>query len=227
MIGQKWNSEIREFKDEKTGRVIRQLTATGNNVHLYFTENSFDVHKDEIIFCSDRASGEDKASHENPHYNLFRMDLDTGEMIQLTDEAKSIDSVTKTPDSRLVLYAMGNELKSLDTESGELSTIYEETGNYNLGSPSIAANRRYVAFCRNENVDVRRGPNYAGFKERYYLVKDGRITLAYLDGSGWFDRRILYASDYGGRVNLYMVEPFTFGSAGFNEKQFPVPGLWL
>ena len=32
-----------------------------------------------------------------------------------------------------------------------------------------------------------RGPNYAGFKDRYYLVKDGRITLAYLDGSGWFD----------------------------------------
>jgi oligogalacturonide lyase len=44
-----------------------------------------------------------------------------------------------------------------------------------------------VAFCRNETVDVRRGPNYAGFKDRYYLVKDGRITLAYLDGSGWFD----------------------------------------
>jgi oligogalacturonide lyase len=36
-------------------------------------------------------------------------------------------------------------------------------------------------------VEVPRGPNYTGFKERYYLVKDGRITLAYLDGSGWFD----------------------------------------
>ena len=31
------------------------------------------------------------------------------------------------------------------------------------------------------------GPNYSGFKDRFYLVKDGRITLAYLDGSGWFD----------------------------------------
>jgi oligogalacturonide lyase len=36
-------------------------------------------------------------------------------------------------------------------------------------------------------VDVTEGPNYAGFKDRYYLVKDGRITLAYLDGSGWLD----------------------------------------
>lgn len=187
MTGEKWNSEIREFKDEKTGRTIRQLTSTGNNVHLYFTENSFDAHKNEIIFRSDRASGEDKAPHEDPLYNLFRMDLGSGEIVQVTDETTSIGNVTKTPDSRLVVYATGNKIKKIDTESGEISTIYEETGDFRVGTPSISANRRYVAFYRNEKVDVPRGPNYAGFKEHYYLVKDGRITLAYLDGSGWFD----------------------------------------
>jgi len=187
MIGQKWGSEIREFKDEKTGRTIRQLTANGNNVHLYFTENSFDAHTNEIIFRSDRASGEDRAPHEDPVYNLFRMDLDTGEMVQLTDEIESVSNVTKTPDSCIVVYATGNKIKKLDTETGQLSTVYEEIGNYRLGAPSIGANRRYIAFCRNEKVNIPRGPNYAGFKDRYYLVKDGRITLAYLDGSGWFD----------------------------------------
>ena len=45
MIGQKWDSEIREFKDAETGRTIKQLTATGNNVHLYFTENSVDANE--------------------------------------------------------------------------------------------------------------------------------------------------------------------------------------
>ena len=187
MIGQTWSSEIREFKDEKTGRTIQQLTSIGNNVHLYFTENSFDAHRNEIIFRSDRASGEDKAPHEDPLYNLFRMELETGEIVQLTDETISIGNVTKTPDSRLVVYAAGNKIQKLETESGEISTIYEETGNFRVGTPSISANRRYVAFYRNEKVDVPRGPNYAGFKEHYYLVKDGRITLAYLDGSGWFD----------------------------------------
>ena len=163
------------------------MTAAGNNVHLYFTENSFDAHRNEIVFRSDRGSGEDRAPHENPLYNLFRMDLDSGEMVQLTDEAASVDGLTKTPDSAIVVYATGNQIKKLDTESGEISTVYIETGNYRLGAPSISANRRTIAFCRNEKVDVSRGPNYTGFKERYYLVKDGRITLAYLDGSGWFD----------------------------------------
>ncbi len=32
-----------------------------------------------------------------------------------------------------------------------------------------------------------KGPNYTGFKENFYRVKDGRVTIAYLDGSGWFD----------------------------------------
>jgi len=187
MIGQTWESEIREFQDEKTGRTIRQLTTAGNNVHLYFTENSFDAHRNEIVFRSDRGSGEDRAPHEDPLYNLFHMDLDSGEMVQLTDEAASVNSVTKTPDSAIVVYATGNQIKKLDTESGEISTVYQETGNYRVGAPSISANRRYIAFCRNEKVDVSRGPNYTGFKKRYYLVKDGRITLAYLDGSGWFD----------------------------------------
>jgi oligogalacturonide lyase len=53
--------------------------------------------------------------------------------------------------------------------------------------PSIAANRRYVAFCRNEETPHQHGANYAGFKERYYAVKDGRVTVAYVDGSGAFD----------------------------------------
>jgi oligogalacturonide lyase len=187
MIGQRWNSEMRRFDDEKTGRTITQLTATGNNVHLYFTENSFDIYRNMIIFRSDRASGEDRAPHEDPLYNLFRMSIDTGEMIQLTDEPASIGNVTKTPDSALVVYTTGNKIRVLDTASGDISTLYEETGRFRLGAPSISANRRYVAFCRNEVVGVPRGPNYTGFKDHYYLVKDGRITLAYLDGSGHFD----------------------------------------
>jgi oligogalacturonide lyase len=196
MIGQTWPSEMRTFKDAKTGRTIRQLTQTGNNVHLYFTENSFVRGKNEIIFLSDRASGEDKLPEEHPHTNIFKLDLDTGIITQLTDEpmasnanqhAGPAGSVTKTPDGQIVVYKTGNQIKKLDTLIGETTVLYTETGNYNLGGSSIAANRRYIAFSRNENVNVEDGPNYTGFKDRFYLVKDGRITVAYLDGSGSFD----------------------------------------
>ncbi|NPV49004.1 MAG: hypothetical protein HPY69_18840, partial [Armatimonadetes bacterium] len=113
MVGEKWSSEIRSFPDEKTGRTVWQLTTTGNNVHLYFTENSFDAQQNAIIFLSDRASGEDRAPHEDPLYDLFRMDLDTGEIVQLTDEARAgttVHSVTKTPDSRIIVYTAGKRM---------------------------------------------------------------------------------------------------------------------
>jgi oligogalacturonide lyase len=187
MIGQAWQSEKREFQDAKTGRAITQLTGIGNNVHLYFTENSFDAHKNEIIFMSDRASGEDKAPHEDPVYNIFRMNLDSGEIAQLTDSGISLHGVTKTPDSQIVVFSDQNSIKRLDPETGKISVLYEETGNYSLGMASIAPNRRYVAFCRNERVEIPRGPNYSGFKEMFYATKDARVTVAYLDGSGAFD----------------------------------------
>ncbi len=195
MIGDKWKSEMRELDDVETGRPIKQLTTTGNNVHLYFTENSFDAHKPEIIFRSDRASGQDRAPHTDPFYNLFRLNLESGEITQLTDEPRqatgdetgSIHSVTKTPDSRTIVYRTGNKIKMLDTDTGVNRVLYEESANFTLGSPSIAPNQRYIAFSRNENLHITDGPNYTGFKDRFYLIKDGRITLAYLDGSGWFD----------------------------------------
>lgn len=187
MSGRTWQSEKREFRDKKTGRAITQLTSTGNNVHLYFTENSFDARNNEIILMSDRASGEDKAPHEDPVYNIFKMNLDSGEIVQITESGISLHGVTKTPDSQIVVFSDQNSIKRLDPETGKISVIYEETGDYSLGMASIARNRRYVAFCRNERVEVPRGPNYSGFKEAFYAIKDARVTVAYLDGSGWFD----------------------------------------
>jgi oligogalacturonide lyase len=188
MIGQTWPAERRSFRDPKTGRQIEQLTSAGNNVHLYFTENAFDTQGASIIFRSDRASAESRAPHEDPHYNIFRMDLASGAIVQLTDEPHSIGNVTKTPDSQLIVYIAGDVVRALDARTGAITTLYQETNGYTLGSASIAADRRYVGFARNERVEASdHGPNYSGFKERYYAVKDGRITIAYLDGSGHFD----------------------------------------
>lgn len=193
MIGQQWQSEMREFKDEKTGRTITQLTSTGNNIHFYFTENSFDRDSNSVFFVSDRASGEDKAPHEGPNYNLFRMDLNTGVMEQISDDMlHGAGSATKTPGSDLIAYrTQDRQVRVLNTRTSTVTTLYEAVPGFELASvPSIASNRRYVAFCRNESTETHihySGTNYAGFKERFYAIKDGRITIAYLDGSGWFD----------------------------------------
>lgn len=193
MSGKKWASEMTTFTDSLTGRKITRLTSTGNNVHMYFTENSFVQGANEIIFQSDRDSGLDRAPHEDPQYSLYRMNLDSGEIERLTDDVlSSAHSSSKTPDGELIAYATGGDtVKVIEGNTGKTTTVYQETGSFKIDSiPSIAANRRYLAFCRNEGIQSEvhyRGANYAGFKERYYMIKDGRVTLAHLDGSDWFD----------------------------------------
>ncbi len=176
------------FSDPVTGRRIQRLTNQGNNVHLYFTENAFVLGRPEIIFRSDRCAKEQRAPHENPHYNLFRLNYQTGELTQLTDEDEPVGSASKTPDGRLIVYLCGNKVRLLDTQTGQTRTLYEDSGQFKLYSPSISPNLRYVGFVRNERVQaVNSNINYGGFKESYYQIKDGRITLARTDGSEWFD----------------------------------------
>ena len=98
-----------------------QLTSQGINCHMYFTGNPFDLDGREIYFVSDRGS-------ESGHFNLFRMDLSSGEMTQLTDEAEGIvfNAFTKTPDSELIAYKSGNSVHILNTRTMENRVIYTD-----------------------------------------------------------------------------------------------------
>jgi oligogalacturonide lyase len=186
MIGQKWESEIKILNDKKTGRKIKKLTSSFENVHFYFTENSFDNNNNEIYFYSTRGSN----TSEKLVYNIIKMKLNTGEMTQLTEESEPIlnQNITKTPDSGLFAYITGEKkVKIYNSKTGENYIIYQEKGNYILTNPSISPDKKYIGFCRNEDFKIIRGENYSGFKDMYYKTKDGRITLVYLDGSGYFD----------------------------------------
>ncbi|KIL52123.1 oligogalacturonate lyase family protein [Jeotgalibacillus soli] len=183
MIGKRYPSEKRMYLDQKTGKQVWQLTSVENNFHFYFTDNSFSLGDQEIYFLSDRSS------HHPEHYNLFKMDLGTGEMTQLTDEEKGIAPGlhTKTPDSELVVYVTGNQIKTLDTKTLRSKIIYEENNHVHLGHPHIAPNKKYIGIARNEKVDVPRGANYKGFTETMYAVKKSWISLIHLDGTKKYD----------------------------------------
>jgi oligogalacturonide lyase len=179
MIGKEYPSEKQQIIDSKTGNRVWQLTSGGsNNYQFYFTDNSFTLGDKEIYFLSDRASRIPEI------YNLFKMDLTTGIICQMTDEPEGITPTghTKTPDSEIAVYVTGNKIKKLDTRRCTSTVIYEEKPGIQLGHPHIAPNKKYLGLARNENPGLYRGPNYQGFKEQMYAVKRGWISLVYLDG---------------------------------------------
>ena len=64
------------YTDQYSGREIRRLTDyLGHSHHFYFTDPCWFNGNRSLVFCSDR---------EN-RTNLFRYDLDTGTITQMTD----------------------------------------------------------------------------------------------------------------------------------------------
>ena len=171
MIGRKYSSEIKTYFDQKTGHKVIQLTnGESNNYHLYFTENSFCKGKHEIIFYSDRDS-----KHGN--YNLFSMNLDSGEIIKLTDFDGPISHCIKSPSGKELFCFHKNYVVRIDRDSLEQKILYECSPEWKLTSISLNKSANRIAFILNEKTEVVSGANYSGFTERMYGIKRAKIMV--------------------------------------------------
>ena len=75
-VGKTYASEWRDFLDPLTGRRVRQLTdSSAEDYHLYFYNPSTSSDGKYLVFISERTGVS----------NLFRLDLERGEIVQLTD----------------------------------------------------------------------------------------------------------------------------------------------
>jgi len=182
-VGRQFPSEITTFVDETSGRTIKQLTKSGYNVHFYFTENSYTLGDKEIIY---------KHTNEGEKIaELYAMDLETGVRTQLTDFAAwgidNIGFVTKTNDSKYIVFIAGDKVYKLERGTENLTHLYTAPFGFKFFGGNVSFDNRYVAFALNEIVDYHRqfsGKNYDGFNERYYKQKRGKIVVIYMDGSG-------------------------------------------
>lgn len=185
MIGQKFPSELKTFIDKKSGMEITQLTQNGINFHMYFTDNAFDLQNRDVYILSNRADRDKEV------FNIFRLDTVTGDMIQITDEPYGIttDGFTKTPDSEYIGYVTKESIiKVIDTRTNEIRTIYEDRDMI-VHNISFSADKKKIGFIRDEKADVlpNGGPNYAGFRDKMFAIKEGRIASVGIDGTGFHD----------------------------------------
>lgn len=109
MIGDIFPSERRTFIDETTGRSITQLTgARAHSYPLYYFVTSFTPDGKYLVFHSERGGS----------VQLYRLDLATGEIGQLTDG--------HTPDSGWAIWCewhlrgIYNHLSAIDPVTGEV-----------------------------------------------------------------------------------------------------------
>ncbi|GGH85961.1 Tol biopolymer transport system component [Pullulanibacillus pueri] len=136
-----------------TGKAVYQLTScSGNHHHLYFTSNSFTKDNKHIIFISEGNSG-------SP--NLFRLNLEDGEAVQLTENTNGYlksyvyydgekekglgkASVSFSPETNRLLYIDGRDIKLLNVASLEETTVYELPPKVMTGFTHISRDGRYA-----------------------------------------------------------------------------------
>ena len=185
-IGRIWPSEVREIEDPLSGVTLRQLTNyRAHSHHFYFTNPGWYDEGRRLLVASDRDN----------RTNLFGLDLESGELQQLTDleplplprEVEFLRAcVSNMRDEAYFWYGM--ELIALDLHSLESRTLYTMEPGWDVSMINASADGEHVYASVSEDmsekfrVDYLRG--YVGFRETWAAKPLSRILRIAVDGSG-------------------------------------------
>ncbi|MFN2270383.1 MAG: oligogalacturonate lyase family protein, partial [Anaerolineae bacterium] len=117
-IGCRWEPELNIYQDPVSGATVHQLTNyKGHSNHFYFTYPCWYDAGRKIVFYSDRENAT----------NLFGVDLESGDIVQLTDfdpTQGEIGSLSKNPAREEIYFYHGDTLTALDLASLDTRPLY-------------------------------------------------------------------------------------------------------
>lgn len=169
--------ERETYTDRETGAVVTRYTGLRtNSSHLYFTNNSFYDGGRRLVFISDRGNAA----------NYFSLDLETGEIEQLTDfpaaaygrDEKLFEGYVDAETASCAFF-MGRTLYRLDVATRELLPLYEMPEGFAHHVVSFAADGRHVLTSVNEIV-----PGAQNLTDTFNGHPLSRILRVAADGSG-------------------------------------------
>lgn len=170
-VGRIWNDQPFRYQDPHSGREVTRLTNyRGHSNHLYFTDPSW-ITDSSFIFTSDR---------EN-RSNLFRYDLDSHTITQLTDlESPERPGGCFSPANKAHYFTLDEVLFELDIETLELRPLYRAPDDFVLGSRfAPTADGRYVCGLLTERAAYESEPaisySYSRFVEFFEKQPLSRI----------------------------------------------------
>lgn len=140
--GKRYPDQRRRYRDSKTGRTVWQMTDTpGRVTHAqYFTQPACTPDGRWLVYGSDRGSGPDQL-------NLFKMDLETGESIQLTESDRSLTPRWShiSPDGKEVYYIEDrNHVRTVNLSTLEERSICRIEGCFRPHQLNVSPDNRFL-----------------------------------------------------------------------------------
>lgn len=171
MQGTLFKPEFREYRDQISGRRIVQLTDYfAHSNHLYFTNETF--FQGDIIFKSQRGNAS----------NLFRLDMNSMQIVQLTDlpqpgyDDRYFDrlllSYVHEGNEEVYMFYLGQVL-ALNLKTLRQRVLYNTPEGYYLSSGSPSADGKYIVVSINENKVHREFEG--GFYETWAAFPETRL----------------------------------------------------
>ncbi len=200
-------SEIRTFRDRRSGRTIRQLTQyKGHSHHLYFTNPGWWDNGRRLLFGSDR----------DGRTNLFSVDLETGQITRHTDadmpgapRATSFLYASVNPLRAEAYFWRGSDLIAIDLASNRERVLYRAPDDFFVNMTNVTADGKTVCSVLFKDlsdqfeVDLLNG--YVGFTQYWAARPESRIIAVPVDGG---PAQIVWQENYWiGHVNTSPTQP--------------------
>ena len=196
-------SETQWLRDPTTRVRFRQLTDDpGDSHHLYFTNPGWFDGGRRLLFVSTR----------NGATNLFAMDLETGDFMQMTDEEAVTDTLLFTclnPVRPEAYFWRSGSLVAVDLETLDQRILYETPAGYANNLLSVTSDGASVCTGIYEDladrfaVDLLKG--YVGFEE-YWAAKPRSVIIA-VDTISGETREVFSENAWIGHVNASPAVP--------------------
>lgn len=200
--GRRWPSERKTYVDRLTGLEVTQLTDyKAHSHHLYFTESGWYDNEQRLLFVSDRGNSA----------NLYSMDVESGEMTQLTDyeNCDALDACL-LPDGSAAFVKRGSRLTRLDLNTLEECLLYEAPDGYHLGNASATTDNRHVLTCVQEDLSHRirldLDNGYVGHRELMEAAPHSMIVR--IDADNGDAEKMYEANAFITHINASTTEPW-------------------
>lgn len=165
--GKMYPDQRRKFTDARSGHTIWQLTnAKRNTTKLYFTNRSVTPDSRWLIYHSDRGGATEK-------FNLFKMDLRSGESIQLTESGKVLEDTPEISRDGKEVYYMeeGGALRAADLESLKEREVCKFDERFGFGHAlTIASDNRHIISAAILEPRKKLGYNFGHYTRRDALI---------------------------------------------------------
>jgi len=139
-VGKEWSSEMTAWIDPEFGYEITKWTTDKyKNWHLYFNIESF-IDDTTCIIYSNRAGG----------VNLFKLNLNDGSMLQLTDHKGEVKHTWHLEKLNKLYYDYGTNVYELNTKTFKNKAIFSFEG-FELKSFTVTCDAKYIIYAVNKN----------------------------------------------------------------------------